>query len=122
MASPSTNSTAMTKISGGNIADQLTPAGQRAGADSGDPQLRTLVAEHQAQGNIGFWECQPGGWPVVDRQDTEVAYILSGAGTISDDATDITYDIVAGDLLVLPVGWSGRWDISETVTKVYVIY
>lgn len=122
MSSLPTKITAMTLISGTNIGNQLTPAGQRAGADSGDPQLRTLVADHHAQGNIGFWECQPGGWPVVNRTDTEVAYILSGAGIITDHATGSTYDIAAGDLVILPVGWSGRWDISETVTKVYVIY
>lgn len=122
MNSPSTTTAAMTKIAGANIASHLSPAGQRAGADSGDPQLRTFVADHQAQGNIGFWECQPGGWPVIDRTDTEVAYILSGTGTITDDATGTTYDIGVGDLVILPVGWSGRWDIGETVTKVYVIY
>jgi hypothetical protein len=28
----------------------------------------------------------------------------------------------AGDLLVLPVGWSGRWDVTATLRKVYVIF
>lgn len=116
------STTPMTKISGSNVESQLTPAGQRAGADSGDPQLKTLVADHQAQGNIGFWECTPGGWPVVDRQDTEVAYILSGSGQITDDSTGTVYSIGAGDLVILPVGWTGRWDITETVRKAYVIY
>lgn len=114
--------TPMTKVSGTDVAAQLRPAGQRAGADSGDPQLRTFVTEHNAQGNIGFWECAPGGWPVIDRQDTEVAYILSGQGRITDEATGTVYSVGPGDLVVLPVGWTGRWDITEALQKVYVIY
>lgn len=116
------STTPMTIIPGTDVGSQLKPAGQRAGADSGDPQLKTLGVVHQAQGNIGFWECTPGGWPVVDRQDTEVAYILSGNGQITDDSTDTVYSIGPGDLVILPVGWTGRWDITETVRKAYVIY
>lgn len=116
------STTPMTIIPGTDVGSQLIPAGQRAGADSGDPQLKTLGADHQAQGNIGFWECTPGGWPVVDRQDTEVAYILSGGGQITDDSTGTVYSIGPGDLVILPVGWTGRWDITETVRKAYVIY
>ena len=101
---------------------ELNPAGRRPGADSGDPQLHTLPVAPQATGNIGIWECRPGGWPVVDRPDTEVAYILSGAATITDDATGVAHQVAAGDLLVLPPGWSGRWDVTETVRKVYAIY
>lgn len=115
-------STAMTKISANSVEGDLKAAGQRPGADQGDPQLRTLAAEHEAEGNIGFWECTPGGWPVVDRQDTEVAYILSGKGEITDEASGVVHSIGAGDLVILPVGWTGRWDIEETVRKVYVIY
>jgi len=114
--------TTMTKIASSSVEANLQAAGQRAGADSGDPQLRTLVAEHGAQGNIGFWECTPGGWPVVDRPDTEVAYILSGSGKITDDSTGDVNSIGAGDLVILPVGWTGRWDITDTVRKAYVIY
>jgi uncharacterized cupin superfamily protein len=100
----------------------LRPAGQRPDADSGDPQLRTLPIAPQATGNIGVWECQPGGWPVVNRPDTEVAYILSGAATITDETTGTKHEVTAGSLLVLPVGWTGRWDVTETVRKVYAIH
>lgn len=111
----------MTVVHGAPAA-ALDPAGQRPGADSGDPQLHTLLIAPQATGSIGVWECQPGGWPVVNRPDTEVAYILSGTATITDDATGLRRQVVAGDLLVLPPGWSGRWDVTETVRKVYAIY
>jgi uncharacterized cupin superfamily protein len=100
----------------------LTPAGPRPGADRGDPQLRTLPVAPELGSSVGVWECRPGGWPVVDRPDTEVAYILAGAATITDDATGVEHRITAGDLLVLPPGWSGRWDVTETLRKVYAIY
>lgn len=100
----------------------LSPAGQRPGADSGDPQLHTLPIAPEATGNIGIWECQPGGWPVVDRADTEVAYILAGKATIVDNATGVAHEVAAGSLIVLPQGWTGRWDVTETVRKVYAIY
>lgn len=102
--------------------EELVLAGQRPGADAGDPQLRLAKVAAGAPGQIGVWECQPGGWPVVDRADTEVAHILSGKATITDDGTGETHDISAGDLLVLPPGWSGRWDVTETVRKIFVIY
>lgn len=115
-------STAMTKISGYDLESGLEAIGQRPGADQGDPQLRILEAEHGAAADVGFWECTPGGWPVNDRQDTEVAYILSGKGEITDQATGDVHAIGAGDLVILPVGWTGRWNITETVRKVYVIF
>lgn len=101
---------------------ELVSAGQRQGADTGDPQLRVAKVAEGAPGSIGVWECQPGGWPIVDRPDTEVAHILSGRATITDDETSESIDIGAGDLLVLPRGWSGRWDVLETLRKIYVIY
>lgn len=100
----------------------LKAAGQRLGADTGDPQSKVLQVAENAAGRLGIWECTPGGWPVVDRQDTEVAVILSGVADITDDATSTTVTIRAGDVLILPPGWTGRWDVRETVRKFYAIY
>lgn len=100
----------------------LAPAGQRAGADSGDPQLGVQALAPAAGGNLGIWECQPGGWPVVNRPDTEFTYIISGRARLTDDATGDVVEIAGGDLVILPPGWSGRWDVLETVRKVYAIY
>lgn len=102
--------------------DDLQPAGQRPGADDGDPQLRTLAVPSGTDAQIGVWECQPGGWPVVNRPNTETCYIVSGKARITDDETGRVVEISAGDLLTLPPGWSGRWDVTETVRKVYAIF
>lgn len=98
----------------------LTPAGQRAGADRGDPQVSVAELSNQGGIAVGVWECEPGGWPVVDRPDCEVATILSGKGVITD-ADGSETPIMAGAVVTLPKGWTGRWDIEETVRKVYVI-
>lgn len=100
----------------------LERAGQRTGADSGDPQIafQTLVPE--AKGNLGVWECQPGGWLVVERPDTEFTYIISGRALLTDSCNGKVVEVTSGDLIILPPGWTGRWDVLETVRKIYAIY
>ena len=44
-----------------------------------------------------------------------------GAGEEQTDAGGTAVELTAGDVLVLPKGWSGRWDILEPVRKLYVI-
>ena len=100
----------------------LVPAGQRAGADRGDPQLAIQKLAPEAVGNLGIWECQPGGWPVVNRPDTEFTYILSGRARLTDEASGQAIEVTGGDLVILPPGWTGRWDVLETVRKIYAIY
>ncbi len=69
---------------------------------------------------VGLWECTPGGWEIVERPDTEVVHILSGRVRMTDAGGAVT-EIGPGDVMVLPKGWSGRWDILETTKKLYVI-
>lgn len=98
----------------------LKPAGQRAGADQGDPQVSAHTISNDGTIHAGVWECTPGGWPIVDRTDTEIASIVSGKGIITDaDGTE--QHLAPGSVVTLPKGWSGRWDITETLRKVYVI-
>lgn len=115
--------TNMTIIKKRDIQDSpLTPAGIREGADSGNPRISLKELAPNAQGDLGIWECEPGGWPVINRPNTEFCYIICGKATLTDDATKETIAVTAGDLIILPVGWSGRWDVEETVRKIYAIY
>ena len=77
------------------ILGELEPNGHRAGFDSGDPKTSIL------------------------KFDTEVCYILSGRATITDGENGTVYEVSAGDVIVQPKGWSGRWDVTETIRKVY---
>jgi uncharacterized cupin superfamily protein len=103
------------------VTGPLEPRGQRPGADSGDPQISSVAFDAPTDVRVGVWECEPGGWPVVDKPETETCYIISGRMTVTDDATGEKYEVSAGDVIVLPKGWSGRWDVIETIRKVYSI-
>jgi len=67
----------------------------------------------------GIWECTPGGWSITHRPNTEVVHILRGLARITD-ADGTVHELVAGAVHVFPLGWTGRWDIVETIRKVYV--
>ena len=99
------------------ITGELEPNGHRAGYDSGDP--KTAILKFDTGFKTGVWECQPGGWNITPREDTEVCYIVSGRVTVTDGATGNVYEVSAGDVVVQPKGWSGRWEVTETIRKVY---
>ena len=101
---------------------KLTAAGPRAGADTGDPQTAgaTIYASEDGRIAVGIWECTPGGWAISDRPDTEICTILAGRGTIAD-ADGTVHELSVGTVITLPRGWSGRWDIAETLRKAYVV-
>ncbi|GGV85109.1 cupin domain-containing protein [Streptomyces massasporeus] len=113
--------TTFVHVPASRITGDLEPMGQRPGADSGDPQLGLLRFDTDGTVRAGVWESRPGGWPVVERADTETCYILSGRALVTDAATGETFEISAGDVIVQPQGWSGRWDVKETIRKVYSI-
>lgn len=100
----------------------LVAQGQRAGADRGDPQVSShTIHRDPLSGTVaGIWTCTPGSWSMPPRANTEVAHIIAGSAQITD--ADGRQQLVGpGDVLVLPVGWAGRWEILEEVRKVYVI-
>lgn len=114
--------TALIHLPGAVVRGELTPAGRRPGADTGDPQLRTLPVEAGTDAQVGIWECEPGGWPVVNRPNTETCYIISGRARLTDAKTGSTVEIAAGDFIVFSPGWTGRWDVVETIRKTYAIF
>jgi uncharacterized cupin superfamily protein len=68
----------------------------------------------------GVWTCTPG--PSYWTLEThEFVQILAGRMTVTPDGGDPT-EIGAGDTAVFPRGWSGTWQIHETIRKVYVIF
>ncbi len=98
---------------------ELEPAGPRIGADVGEPMMSARVLHAHGAVEVGVWECTPGGWAIVRRGNTETVHVLGGAGTITD--VDGTVRVLGpGVTLVLPLGWSGRWDITETLRKLYI--
>ena len=82
----------------------LKPAGVRAGADSGDPQVASQFIYDDGTSKVGVWECTPGGWPIVDRNNTETVLVISGRGVISA-ADGSQQQLAPGAAVVLPKGW-----------------
>ena len=99
---------------------ELEPLGPRVGFDSGDPQTSGITFFSGHGVDVGVWECTPGGWAIVDRPNTETMMLLAGEITITP-ADGEAVDLGEGDVFVLPKGWSGRWDVRETVRKFYII-
>ena len=97
----------------------LEPTGPRAGADRGTPMTATRVLHDDGPLQVGIWECTPGGWSIERRTNTETVHILAGRGRITD-ADGTAHELAPGVAMVLPRGWSGRWDITETLRKLYV--
>lgn len=67
----------------------------------------------------GIWECTPGVFRTSREGADEIVYILSGSGVlVSDEGHASSHS--AGDVVVIPDGFSGEWHIEETLRKVYV--
>ena len=104
----------------GDVLDgELEPLGPRVGSDSGDPQTSGITFFSGHGVDVGVWECTPGGWAIVDRTNTETMMLLGGRVRITP-ADGESVELEEGDVFVLPKGWSGRWDVLETVRKLYV--
>jgi nucleoside-diphosphate-sugar epimerase/uncharacterized cupin superfamily protein len=101
----------------------LDDTGLRSGFDAGNPLTRHKAFAAKRKGNVkasGLWSCEPGGFPIVSRATTETVFILAGKATITD-ADGTKHELGKGSWHVLPTGWTGRWDISETLRKLYTI-
>lgn len=105
--------------------DQLDYKGKRKNVDVGDPEdYSRPLAKGLASGttSCGSWACTEGGWDSpTKRPTTEWFFVMSGAGAVTDpDGT--RHDFGPGDVVVLPKGWYGRWDVTHKIHKVWVIH
>jgi len=86
------------------------------------PEMTTsgLTLWKDGDQEVGVWECTPG--PSRWRLEThEFVQILAGRMTVTPDGGQPT-EIGAGDIAVFPRGWTGTWQIHETIRKVYVLF
>jgi uncharacterized cupin superfamily protein len=68
----------------------------------------------------GIWQCTPGPshWTLETH---EVIQLIAGRMTVTPDGGEPN-ELAAGDMAVFPRGWTGTWEIHETVRKVYAIF
>lgn len=103
--------------------DLLTPKGPRKGADIGEPHDATRRLDMGEQRlNAGSWWCAAGGWPSsTPRDTTEVFWVMEGHGCVTDQDGTRHY-FGPGDTVILPLLWTGRWDVLEPIHKVWCVH
>lgn len=69
---------------------------------------------------VGIWEGTAGRFPARRDGYSEVCQILSGRATLHTDGAE-SLELRAGDTIIMPTGWSGRWELHEALRKLYVI-
>ncbi|WP_423185025.1 cupin domain-containing protein [Arthrobacter sp. NyZ413] len=70
--------------------------------------------------SAGVWECTagPSRWVLAAH---EVIAIVAGRMTVTQDGGE-PIEMSAGDVAIFPKGWSGAWEVHETIRKVYAIF
>lgn len=91
-------------------------------AQATGPQMQvsgTVIWRDGAQ-EAGVWQCSPGPshWTVANN---EFVYVLYGRMTVTADGGEPA-EIGPGDTAVFPQGWSGTWEIHETIRQLYVMF
>ena len=117
--------------------DQLQSKGPRKNADVGQPHdaTRPLVqvdtttsgssptTSSSTSISAGSWWCAQGGWPSPALRDTtEVFYVFCGHGCVTDSDGTTKHYFSPGDTVILPKGWSGRWDVLQDIHKVWFVH
>ena len=115
-----TSQQAITAASADVGSASLDAWGQRPGATGEAATSGWKLLDQEGLPAVGVWECTPGAWTVTDRRDTEISIIVSGRARITD-ADGTARELGPGDVLVLPLGWSGSWEILEPTRKIYVV-
>ena len=72
-----------------------------------------------SQVDLGFWECSPGTFRTARDGVNEIILVLEGKATLVSDSGE-RVDHKAGDMVLIPNGWSGVWEIHEHFKKQYI--
>ena len=105
--------------------EQQTVKGPRANTDNGTPVDASRPFVENMQGgtaSCGSWGCTEGGWlSPKPRASTEYFLVLDGRGSV-DTEDGRRFPFGPGDVVVLPKGWSGRWDVYERIHKIWLVH
>jgi len=102
-----------------SMAGKTSSPAPRPTSTWGSPTTTSATMYDIGHMSAGYWTCTPGGFPVTRKESGEAFYVLEGTFFLTN-ADGSARRCVAGDSVVLPKGWSGHWDVLETVKKVWV--
>ena len=89
---------------------------------SGDTHYQTMNMFEGMNGKVssGTWKASAGSFASHIVGYMEFCYIVEGDCRLVDpDGT--VHHFTAGEHCILPDGWTGHWEVDNSVTKVYVI-
>jgi uncharacterized cupin superfamily protein len=71
--------------------------------------------------SVGVWECTPYAEILNYPTENEYCVVLKGKVSLTNpDGSVETFE--AGDSYVVPAGFKGKFEVHETLRKIYVIY
>lgn len=89
---------------------------------AGDPQCRNWRHYLSEEGGVttssGLWEATEGSF-AFRFEHWEFFRVISGVAVVTPEGGD-PMTLRAGDALVMEPGFTGRWDVVETMLKHYV--
>jgi len=88
---------------------------------AGDPQASDLTLYRDDFVECGVWEVTPGTFLGENIGFGEHMHVLTGKATITS-ADGTTLELHPGLSFVALPGWRGRWQVHETLRKIYVIW
>jgi uncharacterized protein len=96
----------------------LEPTGFEKDIIWGECRTAALQLAEGTAARCGIWECTPGSWR-SEWASWEIFTVLSGAGTLTDESGAV-HVLSPGEIVYIPEGSSGVWDVTETVRKSFV--
>ena len=89
-------------------------------ATAGEPYESWHVLSDDGRVELGIWEVTPGSFRGETDGIYELMHFVAGSGSIAGSDGVVT-EIGPGVVLLCPDGWSGEWDVRETVRKTYAV-
>jgi uncharacterized protein len=89
-------------------------------AVAGEPYESWHVISDDGQVELGIWEVTPGSFRGETDGIYEQMHFVAGSGVITD-GEGVATEIRPGVVMLCPDGWSGTWDVRETVRKTYAV-
>jgi len=89
-------------------------------AVAGEPYERWHVISDDGRVELGIWDVTPGSFRGSCDGYYEQMHFVAGRGRITD-ADGVVTTIGPGVVMLCPDGWSGLWEVDETVRKTYAI-
>jgi uncharacterized protein len=91
---------------------------------AGNPKCETWnIAGTPAKGQFycGVWRCEPGHWRIrMGESEQELLTVLAGRCRVHADDGSFR-EAGPGEAIFIPAGFSGSFEVLETLTKTYAI-